>query len=50
MSTETLEHVKDWRKVITNMKDVLKSGGYISQLVLENSHTMTVLTIFGGTR
>jgi len=29
ISTETLEHVKDWRKVITNMKDVLKPGGYI---------------------
>ncbi|MEM2196979.1 MAG: methyltransferase domain-containing protein [Sulfolobales archaeon] len=23
ISTETLEHVKDWRKVITNMKNVL---------------------------
>ena len=29
--TETLEHVKDWRKVITNMKDVLKPpGAYIT--------------------
>jgi len=27
ISTETLEHVKDWRKVITNMKDVLKPRG-----------------------
>ena len=52
ISTETLEHVKDWRKVITNMKDVLKPGGYIyiSQLALEGSHTMAILTIFGGTR
>ncbi|MEM4488737.1 MAG: class I SAM-dependent methyltransferase [Desulfurococcaceae archaeon] len=29
ISTETLEHVKDWRKVITNMREVLKPGGYI---------------------
>ncbi|MEM0488943.1 MAG: class I SAM-dependent methyltransferase [Candidatus Bathyarchaeia archaeon] len=29
ISTETLEHVKDWRIVITNMKNVLKPGGYI---------------------
>ena|SRR5579884_1136612 len=29
ISTEMLEHVRDWRKVISNMKDVLKPGGYI---------------------
>ena len=29
ISTETLEHVKDWRKVVTNMRNVLKPGGYI---------------------
>ncbi|MEM0057157.1 MAG: class I SAM-dependent methyltransferase [Candidatus Geothermarchaeota archaeon] len=29
ISTETLEHVKDWRKVIINMKNVLKPRGYI---------------------
>ena len=29
ISTEVLEHVKDWRKVIQNMKDVLKPGGLI---------------------
>ena len=29
ISTELLEHVKDWRKVINNMKDVLKPNGYI---------------------
>jgi len=29
VSTELLEHVKNWRLVITNMKRVLKCGGYI---------------------
>ena len=29
ISTETLEHVKDWRFVINNMKQVLKPGGYM---------------------
>jgi SAM-dependent methyltransferase len=29
ISTELLEHVKDWRLVITEMKNVLKRGGYI---------------------
>ena len=29
ISTEVLEHVKDWRKVINNMKEVLKLSGYI---------------------
>jgi len=29
ISTELLEHVKDWRKVINNMKEVLKPNGYI---------------------
>ena len=29
ISTELLEHVKDWRVVINNMKNVLKRGGYI---------------------
>jgi cyclopropane fatty-acyl-phospholipid synthase-like methyltransferase len=30
ISTELLEHVKDWRIVINNMKQVLKLGGYIT--------------------
>jgi SAM-dependent methyltransferase len=29
ISTELLEHVKDWRKVINNLKEVLKPNGYI---------------------
>ena len=29
ISTETLEHVLDWRLIIGNMKAVLKEGGYI---------------------
>ena len=29
ISTKLLEHVKDWRVVINNMKNVLKRGGYI---------------------
>jgi SAM-dependent methyltransferase len=29
ISTETLEHVLDWRTAVNNMKFVLKSGGYI---------------------
>jgi len=29
IATELLEHVKDWRLVINNMKQVLKPGGYI---------------------
>ena len=29
IATELLEHVKDWRIVITNMKKVLKTSGYI---------------------
>ena len=29
ISTELLEHIKDWRLVINNMKEVLKEGGYI---------------------
>ena len=28
ISTETLEHVLDWRTAINNMKIVLKPGGY----------------------
>ena len=27
--TETLEHIRDWRPAINNMKGVLKRGGYI---------------------
>ena len=27
ISTETLEHVADWRLVVTNMKEVLREGG-----------------------
>ena len=29
ISTELLEHVKDWRLVINNMKMILKRGRYI---------------------
>jgi SAM-dependent methyltransferase len=29
IATELLEHVKDWRKVINNIKEVLKPNGYI---------------------
>ena len=29
ISTELLEHVRNWRIVINNMKGVLKRGGYI---------------------
>jgi SAM-dependent methyltransferase len=29
ISTELLEHVEDWRLVITNIKRVLKRGGYL---------------------
>lgn len=29
ISTELLEHVKNWRKVINNIKEVLKVNGYI---------------------
>jgi SAM-dependent methyltransferase len=29
LSTEMLEHVADWRKVITNLKQVLKPGGTV---------------------
>ena len=29
ISTELLEHVKDWRRVINNMKEVLRPNGYI---------------------
>lgn len=29
ISTELLEHVRDWRLVVDNMKKVLKRGGYI---------------------
>lgn len=30
IATELLEHVKDWRTVVDNMKRVLRRGGYIS--------------------
>lgn len=29
ISTEVLEHIKDWRKAINNIKMILKRGGYI---------------------
>lgn len=29
VSTEMLEHIKDWKKVISNIKNVCKSGGII---------------------
>jgi len=29
ISTEVLEHVKDWRCVIDNIKNVVRKGGYI---------------------
>lgn len=29
VSTETMEHVKDWRKAICNMKEACKKGGII---------------------
>ena len=29
ISTETLEHVEDWRSVITNIKEVLMPSGYV---------------------
>jgi len=29
ISTELLEHVQNWRLVVSNLKDVLKCGGYI---------------------
>jgi SAM-dependent methyltransferase len=29
ISTELLEHVKDWRCVINNLKNVARKGGYI---------------------
>ena len=29
ISTETLEHVRDWRLVVNNMKTVLRRGGFI---------------------
>jgi SAM-dependent methyltransferase len=29
ISTEVLEHVRDWRLVVNNMKEVLRPGGYI---------------------
>lgn len=49
IAIELLEHVLDWRIALNNMKFMLKSGGYItSQLVLEDSHTTAILTIFGG--
>jgi 2-polyprenyl-3-methyl-5-hydroxy-6-metoxy-1,4-benzoquinol methylase len=35
IATELLEHVKDWRKVINNMKEVLKQNIYISLLGLK---------------
>jgi SAM-dependent methyltransferase len=50
ISTETLEHVQNWRLVINNMKSVLKCGGYISQLVHMVSHIMHILMIFGDMR
>jgi SAM-dependent methyltransferase len=50
ISTEVLEHVKDWRCVINNIKNVVRKGGYILQLALEDLRITDTLTIFGGTR
>jgi len=49
VSTELLEHVKDWRIVVNNMKEVLKRGGYIyiSQPGLTAFHTTATHTTIG---
>jgi len=51
VSTELLEHVKDWRLVINNMKSVLRSNGYIyiSLQDLVDSLTMDTHMISGAT-
>lgn len=50
ISTELLEHVKDWRLVVSNMKKVVKCGGYIyiSQLDLTVSLTTVIHMTTGG--
>lgn len=49
IATELLEHVKDWKAVINNMKGILTNGGciYISRPVLRVSHTMPIRITFG---
>ena len=47
ISTEMLEHVSDWKKVINNMKEILKPGGYIYQLDLKGLDVTLTHTIFG---
>ena len=46
-STELLEHVRDWRLVVDNMKKVLKRGGYISLCSPAASFTTDIRMIFG---
>jgi len=49
ISTELLEHVRDWRAVINNMKAVLRESGYIS-LHAQRAFLFTpTLMIFGDT-
>jgi len=35
ISTELLEHVRDWRLVVNNMERVLKRGGYICHYAVQ---------------
>jgi len=49
ISTELLEHVKDWRTVINNMKAVLRRTGYISQRAQGASLLTPIPMIFGDT-
>jgi len=48
ISTETLEHIRDWRVAITNMKAVLKPEGYISQPFRGVSLTTAIHMTTGG--
>ena len=50
ISTELLEHVRDWRLVVNNMKRVLKRDGYISLRGPTASPIMDIHTIFGVMR